>query len=217
MPIAGESEDPENLSPGGLVSLVRQLLGRVETLEKGNALLKEDNTALMAENVLWRERLRAAQRSAAPFSKCPGPGNPKRPGRRQGKGRFERRTEPVPGPTDRVEELRAPLDSPDRPQRGARLEVMERVATVEGTPPEPVRIILRFHVKHGACAVRGWSGRGRHADPAPGRHAATAHRTGSRLMARAVTLHCHFGLPLCKVPGVIRAAAGSTGTGIRRS
>ncbi|RYD26917.1 MAG: hypothetical protein EOP86_25275, partial [Verrucomicrobiaceae bacterium] len=201
MPIAGESDDLENLSLGGLVSLVRQQLERVETLEKENATLRAENASL-------REQLRAAKRPGAPFSKGPGPGTPKKPGRPQGKGRFERREEPVPGPADRVEELRAPLDCPDCPQCGARLEVSERVATVEDTPPEPVRIIRRFHVEHGVCAVCGWRGRGRHADLAPGQHGATAHRTGPQVMARALTLHYHFGLPLCKVPAVIQAATG---------
>ncbi|MDB6132785.1 MAG: hypothetical protein JWM59_1028 [Verrucomicrobiales bacterium] len=124
-----------------LVPLVRRLLGRVEALEKDNASL--------------REQLRAAKRPAAPFSKGLEPGTPKKPGRHPEKGRFERRGEPVPGPADRVEELRAPLDSPDCPRCGARLEVTEWVATVEDTPPEPVRIIRRFRVEHGACAVFG--------------------------------------------------------------
>ncbi|RYD27324.1 MAG: hypothetical protein EOP86_24705, partial [Verrucomicrobiaceae bacterium] len=211
----GKRDELENLSLSGLVSLVRQLLERVETLEKENAvlkaenaLLKADNTALKAENASLRELLRAAKRPGAPFSKGPGAGTPKKPGRHRGKGRFERRAEPVPGPADRVEELRAPLDSPDCPQCGARLEVAERVATVEDTPPEPVRIIRRFRVEHGVCAVCGWSGRGRHAGLAPGQHGATAHRAGPHVMARALTLHYHSGLPLCKVPAVIRAATG---------
>lgn len=201
MPQAGKSDDLENMSISGLVSLVRQLLGRVEALEA-------EITVLKAENASLREQLRAAKRPGAPFSKGPGSGALKKPGRHPGKGRFERREEPVPGPADRVEEARAPLDSPDCPQCGARLEVTGSVATVEDIPPEPVRIIRRFHVEHGTCAVCGWSGRGRHADLAPGQHGATAHRTGPQVMARALTLHYHDGLPLCKVPAVIRAATG---------
>jgi transposase len=194
MPMAGDRDELENLSVTELVSLVRRLLERVEALE--------------AENASLREQLRAAKRPGAPFSKGAGPGPPKKPGRIRGKDRFERRGEPVPGPADRVEELRAPLDSPDCPRCGARLEVTESVATVEDTPPEPVRIIRRFRVERGTCAVCGWSGRGRHADLAPGQHGATAHRTGPQVMARALTLHYHFGLPLCKVPAVIGAATG---------
>ena len=81
MPIAGESDDLENLSLSGLVSLVRQLLGRVETLERENAALRTENAALKAENASLREQLRAAKRPAAPFSKGPGAGTPKKLGR----------------------------------------------------------------------------------------------------------------------------------------
>ncbi|MDB6135374.1 MAG: Transposase family protein [Verrucomicrobiales bacterium] len=192
--MAGDRDELENLSVTELVSLVRRLLGRVEALEKENASL--------------REQLRAAKRPGAPFSKGPGPGTPKKPGRHQGKGWSERPGEPVPGPADQFEELSAPLDSPDCPQCGARLEMSERAGTVEDTPAQPVRIIRRFRVEHGACAVCGWSGRGRHADLASGQHGATAHGTGPQVMARALTLHYHDGLPLCKVPAVIRAATG---------
>ncbi len=100
------------------------------------------------------------------------------------------------------------LDSPDCPQCGATLEVTEEVATVEDTPPEPVRIIRRFRVEQGVCPVCGWRGRGRHADLPASQHGATAHRTGPQVMARAFALHYHFGLPLCKVPAVIQAATG---------
>ena len=206
--MAGDHTHLEALSVTELVTLVRQLLQRVDALEADNALLKAENAALKAENAGLKEQLRATRRPTAPFSKGPGRAAPKKPGRKAGQGRFERRPEPVPGPTDLVEDLSAPLDSPDCPQCGAPLEVTEEVATVEDTPPEPVRIIRRFRVEQGVCPVCGWRGRGRHADLPAGQHGATAHRTGPQVMARALTLHYHFGLPLCKVPAVIQSATG---------
>lgn len=206
--MAREREHLESQSVTELVSLVRQLLQRMEALESENAALKAANAALKAENADLKEQLRVTKRATAPFSKGPGRTAPKKPGRHAGKGRFERRAEPVSAAADRVEDLHAPLEARDCPQCGAPLEVVEQVATVEDTPPEPVRIIRRFRVEHGVCPVCGWSGRGRHGDLPPGQHGATAHRTGPQVMARALTLHYHFGLPLCKVPAVIQAATG---------
>ena len=184
----------ESCSVAELVALVKQLLQRVETLEVENASLKE--------------QLRASKRATAPFSKGrPNPA-PKKPGRRAGEGRFERRAMPVPGPVDRVEEIHVPLDSPDCPRCGASLEVVEQTASVEDTLPQPVRSIRLLHVEHGRCHVCGWTGRGRHSGLAAGQHGATAHRIGPHVMAQALALHYHFGLPLSKVPAVIAAATG---------
>lgn len=184
----------EGATHAELVGLVRQLLARVEALE--------------AENAMLREQLRESKRATAPFSKGKGKERPKKPGRRAGEGRFTTRPAPEPGPADVVEKLRAPLDSPNCPQCGAPLDADEQTATVEDTPPEPVRIIKRFSVEVGACPVCGWRGRGTHAELAPGQHGATAHRTGPHVMAQALALHYHHGLPLCKVPAVIMASTG---------
>lgn len=184
----------EEATHAELVGFVRRLLARLEALE--------------AENGTLREQLRESKRATAPFSKGKGKGQPKKSGRRAGEGHFTRRPAPEPGPADVVEELRAPLDSPNCPQCGAALDVQEQSATVEDTPPEPVRVIKRFRVEVGVCPVCGWRGRGTHAELAPGQHGATAHRTGPHVMAQALTLHYHHGLPLCKVPPVIMASTG---------
>ncbi|MES2708321.1 MAG: transposase [Verrucomicrobiota bacterium] len=188
--MSGEPDPLELLSVMELVALLQ----RVDALE--------------ADNATFKEQLRATKRATAPFSRGPGRATPKKSGRHAGKGRFERRAEPVAGAAGVVEDPRAPLDSRDCPQCGAPLEVVEQAATVEDTPPEPVRIIRRFCVEQGLRPVRGWRGRGRHADLPAGQHRATAHRTGPQVMARALTPHYHSGLPLCKVPAVIQAATG---------
>ena len=187
-------EQLESRSVPELVALVRQLLQRLEAMEKENAGL--------------HEQLRASKRASAPFSKGKSKTPPKKPGRRAGQGRFVRRSEPVPRPADKVEDLPVPLDSSHCPQCSAPLEVVVQVATVEDTPAEPVRIIRRFRVEHGRCPVCGWTGQGRHPDLPGGQHGATAHRTGPQVMAQALTLHYHFGLPLCKVPAVMESTTG---------
>ena len=184
----------ESCSVAELVALVKQLLQRVERVEAENASLKE--------------QLRASKRATAPFSKGKPNPAPKKPGRRAGEGHFERRAMPVPGPVDRVDDIHVPLESPDCPRCGASLEVVEQTASVEDMLPQPIRSIQRFRVEHGCCHVCKWTGRGRHEGLAAGQHGATAHRTGRNVMALALTLHYHYGLPLSKVPAVIAAATG---------
>ena len=184
----------DSLSVPELVALVKQLLRLVQALEAENASLKE--------------QLRASKRATAPFSKGKSKAAPRPPGRKAGQGRFGRRREPQPGPMDQVEDIEVPLDTPDCPQCGAPLDVQKETVTVEDTLPQPVRHIRLFHVEQGRCPVCGWSGRGRHPDLPAGQHGATAHRTGPHVMAQALTLHYHFGLPLCKVPAVMESTTG---------
>lgn len=205
----------ERATHAELLAVVRDLLARVAVLEAENALLKAENATLKAENATLkvenaalREELRASKRATAPFSKGKGKAHPKKPGRKAGKGSFTNRPEPQPGPADIVEDIAVPLDSPDCPLCGAALEVETQTATVEDTPPEPVRVIKRFKVEVGACPVCGWRGRGRHADLAVGQHGATAHRVGPQIMGKAFELHYHRGLPLRKVPAALHSFTG---------
>jgi len=84
------------------------------------------------------------------------------------------------------------------------------VATVEDTPPQSVRVIKRFHVEVGFCPRCGWRGRGTHAELMAGQHGASAHRTGPQILAQAFSLHYHHGLPLSKVPRVLKDMTGIT-------
>lgn len=195
--------------------MVRSLLERVAILEAGNAVLKKENallraenTSLKAENLRLKEEVRASKRPNAPFSKETRKADPKKPGRKPGQGPFVRRAEPVPTPADHVENLSAPLDATTCPECGANLEIKEETATVEDTPPEPRRVIKRFRVETGWCSVCGWRGRGAHPDLAANQYGASAHRVGPCVLAHALKLHYHDGLPLCKVPAVIKSLSG---------
>ena len=202
------SRSPEFSTHQELIVKLRSLLRRVATLESENADLKKENALLKAENLRLQEEVRASKRPTAPFSKGTGKANPKKPGRKPGQGNFVRRIEPVPGPADTVENLAAPLEAPTCPQCGANLEVKEETATVEDTPPEAPRVIKRFRVEVGFCPVCGWRGRGAHPDLATNQYGASAHRVGPCVLAHALKLHYHDGLPLCKVPAVIKSLTG---------
>lgn len=189
------------MSHADLVVLVLELLERVKVLEAENAALKAGNRQL-------EEELRASKRGSAPFSKGKKNGKAKKPGRKRGQGLFSTRKAPEAKAGDKVEDFSAPLDSRECPRCGGPLEVEEETATVEDTPAEPVRIIKRFRVEVGRCALCGWSGRGTHDDLAAGQHGASAHRVGPQVLAQALALHYHRGLPLCKVPGVLQDMTG---------
>ena len=179
----------ESCSVAELVALVKQLLQWVERVE-----------TLKAENASLKEQLRASKRATALFSKGKPNPAPKKPGRRAGEGRLERRAMPVLDPVDIVDDIHVPLHSPDCPRCGASLEVVEQAASVGDTLPQPVRSIQRFRVEHGRCHVCNWTGRGRDKGLAAGQHGATTHRTGSNVMAQTLTLNYHLGWPLSKVP-----------------
>ena len=73
---------------------------------------------------------------------------------------------------------------------------------------ENTRVIKRFRVEVGFCPVCGWRGRGAHPDLATNQYGASAHRVGPCVLAHALKLHYHDGLPLCKVPAVIKSLTG---------
>lgn len=107
-----------------------------------------------------------------------------------------------------MEDVSVPLESQECLVCGAPLEVSEELATVEDTPPQPTRRITRFHVEVGVCPQCGWRGRGTHADLPSGQHGASAHRVGPQIVAQGLSLHYGHGLPLCKVPAVLKEMTG---------
>ena len=62
------------------------------------------------------------------------------------------------------------------------------------------------------CQACGQRTRGTYPDVAPDQYAATAHRLGRRRMAAAHTMHYGFGVPMRKVPSILRELTGVTVT-----
>lgn len=153
-------------------------------------------------------KLRRGKRQAAPFSKGKGKDKRKKPGRRPGEGRFERRAKPEIRPTDKVEEIAVDLGDTRCPQCGEPLEVRVEEATTIDVPAAPVRKIKVFSVEVGVCEGCGRTVRATHPDLAPDQFGATAHRVGPNVQAQALALHYHSGLTLRKVPGAIEASTG---------
>lgn len=155
------------------------------------------------------ERLkRESQRPAAPFSKGTRVAAPKKPGRKPGTGLFRYRAAPERA-TLPVTPIEVPVTLSACPACGGRLVAagVEVASTTE--LPEAVRPQVRqFHVAVSRCRACGQRVRGQHPDLAPDQYGATAHRVGERVMASAHVLHYGIGVPLRKVPAVLRELTG---------
>lgn len=180
-------EQLHNASRDDLIQIIKKLMAEVESL---------------------KEQLRKSHRQASPFSKGKAKANPRKPGRRAGKGPFTRRPEPEVRPADQVEDLAAPLADNLCPFCGVPVIIDIETATTIDMPEEPVRIIKRFAVEVGTCPLCGMKVRGTHPDLAAGQHGATAHRVGPNVRSQALAMHYHSGLPLRKVPAAIGSLTG---------
>jgi transposase len=155
------------------------------------------------------ERLkREGHRQAAPFSKGTRVAAPKKAGRKPGKGLFRYRAAPEEA-TLAVSPIEVPVTLSACPACGGRLgaEGAEWASTTE--LPEAVRPHVRqFRVAVSRCTACGQRVRGQHPELAPDQYGATAHRVGERVMASAHVLHYGLGVPLRKVPAVLRELTG---------
>ena len=141
----------------------------------------------------------------APFSKGGRSSRPKRPGRKPGMGSFSYRKSPSPDEvTEPLVEVAVAEDT--CPGCGGRLE-HEGVRVVYATdiPPVPRPQVTGYRVQICRCRSCGKQVRGRHPDVAPDQYGASAHRVGRRVMAAAHVLHYGVGVPVRKVPAVLRA------------
>jgi transposase len=192
--------------PAPLAALSRDDLVKL-VLEQQHqiAVLTAKVEALQAEV----ERLkREGQRQAAPFSKGTQVAAPKKPGRKPGKGLFRYRAAPEPATLPGTP-IEVPVTLSACPACGGRLvgAGVEWASTTE--LPEAVRPQVRqFRVAVSRCTACGQRVRGQHPELAPDHYGATAHRVGERVMASAQVLHYGIGVPLRKVPAVLREVTG---------
>ena len=126
--------------------------------------LREQNARLAAENAELKRRLeekeRSSKRQAAPFSKGEKKANPKKPGRKPGKGKFSRRDPP---PEDEItHRVQVPLQGDRCPFCGssnlgeARIECAFRTDIPETPKPK----VTAYYVEVRQCLDCGRTIRG---------------------------------------------------------
>lgn len=152
------------------------------------------------------ERLkRSGYRSAVPFSKGKGKSNPKPPGRKPGQGYFRFRAAPEQAPQEVIT-----AEVPSRcPECGGKLDrVAEEWATTTDLVVNPQPRVRGYRVPMCRCRQCGKSVRGSAAGLAPDQAGATAHRLGPGVKAAAHVLHYGVGVPVRKVPQVLKELTG---------
>ena len=191
-------KDPPACEHDGLIAQVDRLQDRNARL---TTTIKELRKQLAAAQ-------RAGKRQAAPFSKGERTSKPSRPGRKPGMGNFSYRKPPS------VDELTAPItdvsvSAESCPECGGILEHEgESLAYVTDIPEMPRPEVRGYCVQICRCRDCGRRVRGRHPDVGPDQYGASAHRVGRRVMAAAHMLHYGVGIPVRRVPTVLRALTG---------
>ena len=182
-----------------------ELMALVKGLQEQVAELKAVSLELQKQ---LAESQRGGKRQAAPFSKGKRSSNPKRPGRKPDMGLFSYRKPPSPDEiTEPVVEVAASVKV--CPGCGGRLEDEGMgVAYVTDIPPIRRPQVTAYRVQICRCRSCGKQVRGRHPDVAPDQYGASAHRVGRRVMAAAHVRHYGVGVPVRKVPAVLRALTG---------
>src|SRR3954466_10171682 len=176
------------------------------------AALKARVEERLAEDAALRAQLdrlaRDAKRQAAPSSKGQRKAEPRRPGRKPGRGRFTFRTLPTPDPWT-APPIEVLLPQPACSCCGEPLqEHRVDLATVTDLPPQPKPVVQPYRVWVYRCIGCDTTVRAPHPDLAPDQFGATAHRIGPRAMAAAHATHYGLGVPVRKVPAVLRLYAG---------
>ncbi len=192
-------------SPGLSPSERDQFIALVTRLQEQNARLTAANEELHKE---LAEAKRAGRRQAAPFSKGRRSSKPRRPGRKPGTGQFSYRKPPS---ADEITEpvVDVPVSGDTCPGCGGVLDDEGvSVAYVTDIPAIRRPQVRAYRVRVCRCRSCGRQVRGEHPEVAPDQYGASAHRVGKRLMAAAHVLHYGVGVPVRKVPAVLRALTG---------
>ena len=177
-------------------------------MEREIKRLQVENEGLKKKIEGLEEELRASKRQAAPFSKGQRKANPKRPGRKAGQGIFRYRPAPAEPIGGEVVEAVVPAGCPSC---GGVLELEgEEWATTTDLPIQPQPEVTRYRVPVCRCSQCGKRVRGAAPGLAADQFGATAHRVGPGVKAAAHALHNGAGVPVRKLPMVLKELTGIT-------
>ena len=174
-------------------------------LRQENETLRQTHEAQREEIARLRQRLQDAQRSgkrqAAPFSKGPPKEDPKRPGRKRGKGYGVKARRPVP---DHVDETYAVPLPPCCPDCGGAVIAEQTVYQHQEEIPPVKPIVRRFEIEMGHCVQCHRRVRGRHPLQTSDALGAAGVHVGPSALALAAYLNKHTGIPFGKVRAIFR-------------
>lgn len=188
---------------------------RIEELQQENEVLRErleqaeeDIERLRRENEQLRRELKAAGRGSRRGARKP-KADPKRPGRKAGQGPFTFRQAPADTGASSEPPIAVPVTVGQCPWCGGELRY-ERTdeATVTDMPPAAQPEVKSYAVEVRRCERCGQRVRGQHPDVAPDQYGATAHRVGPRVKAAAHAVHYGMGVPVRKLPTLLREFTG---------
>jgi hypothetical protein len=163
---------------------------------------------LRQENEQLRKELKAAGRGSRHGKRKP-KADPKRPGRKAGQGRFTFRQAPAAAGASSEPPIEVPVTVGQCPCCGGELRYeRSEEATVTDMPPAAQPEVKSYAVEVRRCARCGQRVRGQHPDVAPDQYGATAHRVGPRVKAAAHMVHYGMGVPVRKLPAILREFTG---------
>jgi transposase len=193
---------------GAPLQPIEELEKEIEVLRERLEQADEEIDRLRRENERLREELKAAGRGSKRGKRTP-KAHPRRPGRKAGPGRFTFRQAPTGAGTNSEPPIKVPVTVTQCPCCGGELR-HERTdqATVTDMPQAAQPEVKSYAVEVRRCERCGQRVRGQHPDVAPDQYGATAHRVGPRVKAAAHTVHYGRGVPVRKLPAILREFTG---------
>src|ERR1700691_5446324 len=169
---------------------------------------QEEIDQLRRENEQLRKELKAAGRGSKHGRRKP-KADPKRPGRKAGQGRFTFRQAPADAGVSSEPPIEVPVTVSQCPCCGGELRYEKTdEATVTDMPQASQPEVKSYAVEVRRCERCGQRVRGQHPDVAADQFGATAHRVGPRVKAAAHAVHYGMGVPVRKLPTILREFTG---------
>lgn len=202
--MAGEGEP----SIAELLELVRKLTSEVQALREENRRLREENEQLRSENTRLKKRIDELERKnkkyVAPHSREEPKADPKPPGRNAGQGRFAFKQRPTREQVTRVVEVQLQNLCPC----GGVLQPFKTDFAFITDLPAAKPQVTEYRLGVGRCQQCGQEVRATHPEVAADQRGASAHRLGAGVYCLAHSLHYDLGVPVRKVPEVLRLTTG---------
>jgi transposase len=186
---------------------IRDLRGQLGEAEGEVDRLRQENDRLRQDNEQLRKELKAAGRGTTENPPKRKKKKRKRAGRKKGKGPFTFRGAPAAAGIEPPTEVPARIN--ECPCCGGELRYQRTDhVSITDMPERAQAEVKSYAVEVRSCVRCGKRVRGEHPNVAPDQYGATAHRVGPRVKAAAHAVHYGMGVPVRKVPAIVREFTG---------